>query len=302
MTSRRRQNADAAFVERVVETRVDDTGNCEGVNEILVRSFNNERRKEEIGWLEAWARYDYGLHREDLLAIEGRSKPNGDQSKGRHYRIADRSYRCVLQSICLRMNVGISISLRSCSGDDRSLSGVTAGLLVGVFLLGSSSGPTLDAPFPLTGRSGMTGAPLTIGFGVAITLGGWTERDCGRSNPVAMTVTRISPCIAGSCTAPKMISASSPTASWMISLIWWTSPRVRSCPPVMLTSTPIAPATETLSRRGEEMACCAASIARLSPRPIPVPMRADPPSCMTVRTSAKSTFTKPVTLMSEEIP
>src|SRR5213075_1508545 len=34
----------------------------------------------------------------------------------------------------------------------------------------------------------------------------------------------------------------------------------------------------------------------------PVPMRAEPPSCMTVRTSAKSTFTRPVTLMREEIP
>ena len=43
--------------------------------------------------------------------------------------------------------------------------------------------------------------------------------ESARSKPVAMTVTRISPCIAGSCTAPKMISASSPTASWMISLI-----------------------------------------------------------------------------------
>src|SRR3954470_13186875 len=302
MTSRRRQNADAAFVERVVETRVDDTGNCEGVNEILVRSFNNERRKEEIGWLEAWARYDDRLHREDLLAIEGGSKPNGDQSKGRHYRIADRSYRCVPQSICLRMNVGISMSLRSCSGDDRSLSGVTAGLLVGVFLRGSSRGPTRDVPFPLTGRSGITGAPRVIAGGWAMTLCGWVDAAPGRSKPVAITVTLISPCIAGSCTAPKMISASSPTASWMISLIWWTSPSVRSAPPVMFTSTPIAPEMLMLSSNGLEMACCAASIARFSPRPMPVPMSAEPPLCMTVRTSAKSTFTSPVTLISEEIP
>ena len=71
------------------------------------------------------------------------------------------------------------------------------------------------------------------------------------SKPVAMTVTRISPCIAGSCTAPKMISASSPTASWMISLIWCTSPSVRSAPPVMFTSTPVAPEMLTLSSSGD---------------------------------------------------
>ena len=43
-------------------------------------------------------------------------------------------------------------------------------------------------------------------------------------------------------------------------------------------------------------------MARFSPRPMPVPMSADPPACMTVRTSAKSTFTRPVTLMSDEMP
>ena len=57
-----------------------------------------------------------------------------------------------------------------------------------------------------------------------------------------------------------------------------------------------------LSSSGLEMACCAASIARFSPRPMPVPMSAEPPLCITVRTSAKSTFTRPVTLMSDEMP
>ena len=60
--------------------------------------------------------------------------------------------------------------------------------------------------------------------------------------------------------------------------------------------------TETLSSSGLAIACWAASMARFSPRPIPVPMRAEPPSCMTVRTSAKSTLTRPVTLIREEIP
>src|SRR5213593_1066379 len=124
----------------------------------------------------------------------------------------------------------------------------------------------------------------------------------GRSNPVAITVTRISPCIAGSFTVPKMISASSPAASFTTSEIWVTSPSVRSSPPVMLMSTPVAPVMEMLSSNGDEIACCTASMARFSPRPMPVPMIAAPPFCITVRTSAKSTFTMPVTVMREEIP
>src|SRR3989454_3741773 len=123
-----------------------------------------------------------------------------------------------------------------------------------------------------------------------------------RSNPVAITVTRISPCIAGSFTVPKMISASSPAASFTTSEIWVTSPSVRSSPPVMLRSTPVAPVIEMLSSSGDEIACCTASIARFSPRPMPVPMIAAPPFCITVRTSAKSTFTMPVTVMREEMP
>src|SRR6266446_5783526 len=124
----------------------------------------------------------------------------------------------------------------------------------------------------------------------------------GLSNPVAITVTRISPCMAGSFTVPKMISASSPAASFTTSEIWVTSPSVRSSPPVMLISTPVAPVMEMLSSSGDEIACCTASIARFSPRPMPVPMIAAPPFCITVRTSAKSTFTMPVTVMREEMP
>src|SRR5207247_661148 len=97
-------------------------------------------------------------------------------------------------------------------------------------------------------------------------------------------------------------SASSPAASFTTSEIWVTSPSVRSSPPVMLISTPVAPVMEMLSSSGDEIACCTASIARFSPRPVPVPMIAAPPFCMTVRTSAKSTFTMPVTVMREEMP
>src|SRR5438034_2663735 len=49
----------------------------------------------------------------------------------------------------------------------------------------------------------------------------------GLSNPVAITVTRISPCMAGSFTVPKMISASSPAASFTTSEIWVTSPAAK---------------------------------------------------------------------------
>src|SRR3954469_15205352 len=222
MTCRGRQDADAALIEGVVQARTNDTANGQRVDQFGVGGLNDERRENEICRLEARSGDDDGLHCKDLLLLEARCKPNGDRCQGRHDYITNRSNALmVLQSICLRMNVGISISLRSCSGDDRSRSGVTAGLLVGVFLFGSSSG-ALVAPFPRGGRSGITGAPRTIGEGVAMsTAGAWAVADWGlsRSNPVAMTVTRISPCIAGSCTAPKMISASSPTASWMISLI-----------------------------------------------------------------------------------
>src|SRR5213594_2511249 len=70
----------------------------------------------------------------------------------------------------------------------------------------------------------------------------------------------------------------------------------------ILMSTPVAPAIEMLSSSGLEIACCAASIARFSPRPVPVPMSAAPPFCITVRTSAKSTLTRPVTQIRDEMP
>ena len=71
---------------------------------------------------------------------------------------------------------------------------------------------------------------------------------------------------------------------------------------MMLMSTPVAPAMETLSSSGLEMACWAASRARLSPRPMPVPISAAPPFCITVRTSAKSTLMIPVLVMRLAMP
>src|SRR5438309_342574 len=184
------------------------------------------------------------------------------------------------------MNVGISSSFNSEGGGgaDRR-AGCSAG-----FTYPAGGGGVGRAPRSRNGSTpGAARAPASTPA-------------AGLSNPVAITVTRISPCIAGSFTVPKMISASSPAASFTTSEIWVTSPKVRSSPPVMLISTPVAPAIEILSSRGLEIACWTASMARFSPRPVPVPMIADPPFCITVRTSAKSTFTIPVTAIRVEMP
>src|ERR1051325_6180650 len=190
------------------------------------------------------------------------------------------------QSICRRMNVGISSSFSSAG---------SGGLAGALRRAGCSAGFTYPG-------GATTGRPRSRNGSTPGARPGASAAALCRSNPVAITVTRISPCIAGSFTVPKMISASSPAASLTTSEIWVTSPSVRSSPPVMLMSTPVAPVMEMLSSSGDEIACCTASIARFSPRPMPVPMIAAPPFCITVRTSAKSTFTIPVTVMSDEMP
>jgi len=151
---------------------VDDARDREGVEQLGIGCLNDERLEEEVRGLEAGPGDDDRMHRKDLLLFEGRREPNGDQRHGPHNRITHWPYADPLQSICLRMNVGISMSLRSCSGDDRSFSGVTGGLLAGVGRLGISPKVFLLAPFPRGARSGMTGEPLTIGDGLAITLTG----------------------------------------------------------------------------------------------------------------------------------
>src|SRR5438876_6308566 len=184
------------------------------------------------------------------------------------------------------MNVGISSSFSSAG---------SGGLAAALRRAGCSAGFTYPG-------GATAGRPRSRNGSTPGARPGTSAAALCRSNPVAITVTRISPCIAGSFTVPKMISASSPAASFTTSEIWVTSPSVRSSPPVMLMSTPVAPVIEMLSSSGDEIACCTASIARFSPRPMPVPMIAAPPFCITVRTSAKSTFTIPVTVMSEEMP
>ena len=62
----------------------------------------------------------------------------------------------------------------------------------------------------------------------------------------------------------------------------------------MFHTMPVARSMPT-SSRGEEMAASAASLARFLPLAWPCPISADPEPAITVRTSAKSTFTSPGT-------
>ena len=80
-----------------------------------------------------------------------------------------------------------------------------------------------------------------------------------------------------------------------------TSHRDRSRPPVIERRIERAPSTE-VSSRGEATACVAASIARCSPTPMPIPSRACPASAMIVRTSAKSRLISPGSVIRSEIP
>src|SRR3954452_11471990 len=84
------------------------------------------------------------------------------------------------------------------------------------------------------------------------------------SNPVAMTVTRTSSPSESSTTAPKMMLESPAEALCTISAASLTSNRPRSEPPVMFSSTPVAPST-LVSSSGLEIAVLAASAAGVFP-------------------------------------
>jgi hypothetical protein len=86
-----------------------------------------------------------------------------------------------------------------------------------------------------------------------------------------------------------MMFASGSHASVIILAASSTSNIERSVPPVILKRRPFAQAIES-SRRGESTAARAASIARFSPDPYPIPIRADPALSITDFTSAKSTL------------
>src|SRR5664280_808842 len=121
------------------------------------------------------------------------------------------------------------------------------------------------------------------------------------SKPVAITVITTSPPRRSSKLAPKMMFASGSAAARISSAASVTSKRVRFDEPEMLNRIPCAPVMFT-SRSGLAMACLAASTARLSPDARPIPIRADPASCMIALTSAKSRLIRPGTVMMSLIP
>ena len=121
------------------------------------------------------------------------------------------------------------------------------------------------------------------------------------SNPAAMTVTRTTSPSASSMTAPKMMLASGCATFVIVSAARLTSWSARSEGPAIASSTPFAPSIED-SRSGEEIADRAASSARPSPEPCPIPISAEPAPVMTAFTSAKSRLMRPGVMMSEVMP
>ena len=121
------------------------------------------------------------------------------------------------------------------------------------------------------------------------------------SNPAAITVTRTSSPRASSITAPKMMFASGCATRVIVSAALFTSCSVRPVGPATESSNPRAPSIED-SSSGDEIADRAASSARSSPEPWPIPINADPAPVITERTSAKSRLIRPGVVMSDVMP
>ena len=81
-----------------------------------------------------------------------------------------------------------------------------------------------------------------------------------------------------------------------------TSSSDMSGPPVTLMITPRAPFTDASSSSGLEMARLAASMARVLPSAVAVPIIATPMPDMIVFTSAKSRLMRPGTRIRSEMP
>lgn len=120
------------------------------------------------------------------------------------------------------------------------------------------------------------------------------------ANPVAMMVTLSSSSILKSWVVPKMISASWCTTCFMVCDILFTSAIMRSAPPVMFSSTPVAPLMFT-SSSGDPSTAAMATFARSMPFPLPIAIQAGPASRITVRRSAKSRFISPGSISSSVI-
>mmetsp|Transcript_9353 Transcript_9353/g.23905 ORF Transcript_9353/g.23905 Transcript_9353/m.23905 type:complete len:226 (-) Transcript_9353:614-1291(-) len=116
-----------------------------------------------------------------------------------------------------------------------------------------------------------------------------------------MMVTLTSPSYFSSMQVPKMTLALGSAREVTTSETALTSESVRSLPPVILYTMPVARSMD-LSSRGAEAACCAASSARFLPVPVPTPSMAVPEFVITAFTSAKSTLTSPGMVMMSAIP
>ncbi len=99
-----------------------------------------------------------------------------------------------------------------------------------------------------------------------------------------------------------MTIASSAVNSLIVLMTSWYSRILRPDDAVMLTSTPRAPSRFTSSSSGLFTAACAACLARSVPLAVAEPIIAMPTSPITVRTSAKSTLTRPGLLMTSAMP
>src|SRR5512143_377429 len=159
-----------------------------------------------------------------------------------------------------------------------------------VITLGSSS----LLPFTIIGASSVPVRMICIGF--------WACRATGLPRPVATMVTRSASSMPSSSTWPTMTVASSAVKALMVFITSWISFILTVDEAVMLTSTPRAPARLTSSSSGLATACSAAMRARFSPLACAEPIIAMPISLITVRTSAKSTLTRPGQLMTSAMP
>ena len=114
-------------------------------------------------------------------------------------------------------------------------------------------------------------------------------------------VTRNSSPMFSSNTEPTITVASS-IANWTLLVISLNSLKVSLLLELMFMSTPRAPARFTSSNKGLDMARSAATLARSDPEAVADPIIAMPFSDIRVRTSAKSTFINPGTLMTSAMP
>ena len=167
---------------------------------------------------------------------------------------------------------------------------VTLDRSIPVPLLPASNTGTLSVPVrrPRVSTTCMTG----LAFSVVATI----------PRPVATTVTRSWSSMPSSNTVPQITVASGAVYWRMVFITSLYSLRPRVLLAVMLTSTPRAPDSSIPSSSGLATAPSAAMRARSTPAATAEPIMALPISCITVRTSSKSTLTRPGTLMISAMP